>query len=143
MVKSEKSRRKSGPGRRMTSQRLIILDYLKKVRTHPTAEEVYERVSKILPAITLATVYRNLHILAEDGIIRRIVINKEYHFESVEKSHQHLVCPVCGRISDINDEKLDREVSLISKRYHAKEVKVIIYKECERCKNEASKNKQT
>ncbi|MBC7073854.1 transcriptional repressor, partial [Candidatus Parcubacteria bacterium] len=45
---------------RLTSQKKIILDYLKSVRTHPSAEEIFEKVRKRLPQISLGTVYRIL-----------------------------------------------------------------------------------
>ncbi|MGE5577510.1 MAG: Fur family transcriptional regulator, partial [Syntrophothermus sp.] len=53
----------------MTRQRQIILEELKNVTTHPTADEVYEMVRRRLPRISLGTVYRNLELLAEEGII--------------------------------------------------------------------------
>ena len=57
---------------RMTKQREIVLEELRKTRMHPTADELYERVRKRLPKISLATVYRNLEWLAEREIIRKI-----------------------------------------------------------------------
>ncbi|MGC8659306.1 MAG: Fur family transcriptional regulator, partial [Desulfomonilaceae bacterium] len=55
---------------RQTSQRRIILEELAKLKTHPTANEVYEVVRKRLPKISLGTVYRNLELLSESGSIR-------------------------------------------------------------------------
>ena len=46
--------------RRMTKQRRIILEELRKVRSHPTADEIYAMVRRRLPRISLGTVYRNL-----------------------------------------------------------------------------------
>jgi Fur family ferric uptake transcriptional regulator len=57
---------------RLTSQRQVILEELKKVTSHPTANEVYDMVRKRLPRIGLGTVYRNLDLLADKGIIRKL-----------------------------------------------------------------------
>jgi Fur family ferric uptake transcriptional regulator len=57
---------------RRSKQREIILEELKKFDSHPSADELYERVRKRLPHISLGTVYRNLEILAREGIIQRI-----------------------------------------------------------------------
>ena len=54
---------------RLTSQRQVILEELQKVTSHPTANEVFDMVRKRLPRIGLGTVYRNLDLLAEKGII--------------------------------------------------------------------------
>ncbi len=57
---------------RLTRQRRIILDEMKAMRRHPTACELYDAVKSRLPRISLATVYRNLEILPEKGIIKKI-----------------------------------------------------------------------
>ena len=66
------------PSIRITTQKIKILEYLWNVNHHPTADEIYSEVKKDLPAISLATVYRNLHSLAEDGDIQKIEVNKEF-----------------------------------------------------------------
>ncbi len=62
----------SHPQTRMTRQRMVILEELKKVRTHPTADELYAMVRARLPRISLGTVYRNLDFLAETGEILKL-----------------------------------------------------------------------
>ena len=57
---------------RMTHQRQVILEEINKDQTHPTADEIYERVRKKLPRISMGTVYRNLEILSSCGIIHRL-----------------------------------------------------------------------
>ena len=60
------------PQTRMTRQRAVILEELRKVKTHPTADELYSIVRERLPRISLGTVYRNLDFLADTGEIRRL-----------------------------------------------------------------------
>ncbi|MBN2101285.1 MAG: transcriptional repressor [Candidatus Aenigmarchaeota archaeon] len=121
---------------RMTSQRLKILEYLRSVKTHPTAEMVYKAVSRDLPAITLATVYRNLNLLAEQGQILRFEIGKEYRFDGDTCCHQHFVCTKCGKLIDIFNKKLSEQAmkSVDSEEFFPKSVRIIFYGTCKKCK---------
>lgn len=86
---------------RTTNQRIKILEHLKKVKNHPTAEIVFEEVRKELPAISLATVYRNLNLLAEQKQLLKFEVNGESHYDGDVCTHQHCVCKRCGKIIDI------------------------------------------
>ena len=67
---------------RMTYQREIILEELKKTKTHPTADELYTTVRQRIPHISLATVYRNLETLANSGLVRKLeVIGRQKRFD--------------------------------------------------------------
>jgi Fur family ferric uptake transcriptional regulator len=86
----------------MTRQRQVILQELRKVMTHPSADEVYEMVRRLLPRISLGTVYRNLEILSELGEIQKIEIcGKLKRFDGNTKDHYHLRCLNCHRIDDV------------------------------------------
>ena len=86
---------------RMTKQRSIILDELRKARTHPTADEIYTRVKKRLPRISLGTVYRNLDTLSKAGIISGLEFAGEpKRFDGNLEEHCHVRCTCCGRIAD-------------------------------------------
>ena len=87
---------------RMTKQREIILEELKKLRTHPTASELYDIVRTKLPKISLGTVYRNLEILAEMGMIKKLEIaGKEKRWDGDISKHYHFRCMKCGKVEDI------------------------------------------
>jgi len=87
---------------RLTSQRQVILEELSKVKSHPTANEMYDMVRKRLPRIGLGTVYRNLDLLAELGIIRKLEVGGEQkRFDSVISPHYHIRCIKCNRVDDI------------------------------------------
>lgn len=88
---------------RMTKQRQVILEELRMMRTHPTADELYERVRVRMPRISLGTVYRNLEKLAGSGIIRRLEsTGSQMRFDGDIHGHQHIRCISCGRIVDID-----------------------------------------
>ncbi len=87
---------------RMTKQRAIILEELRKVKSHPTADEMYGIVRKRLPNISLGTVYRNLDFLSESGEIRCIVTSgSSKRFDGDLSPHQHIRCVNCGCIADV------------------------------------------
>lgn len=87
---------------RMTRQRKVILDELRKVTSHPTADEIYEMVRPILPRISLGTVYRNLDLLAETGEILRLEhAGAQKRFDGNTMPHQHVRCIKCGRVGDV------------------------------------------
>lgn len=88
--------------KRVTRQRRVILEELRKVRTHPTADEVYAMVRRRLPRVSLGTVYRNLDLLAADGEILKLQsAGSSKRFDGTAAPHQHVRCSKCGRIADL------------------------------------------
>ena len=95
---------------RWTSQRQVISEELKKVKSHPTVNEIYEMVRKKLPRIGLGTVYQNLDILAKLGIISKLEVDGEQkRFDGDMTPHYHIRCIKCKRVDDIFI-KMDREL---------------------------------
>ena len=89
------------PNLRMTRQRRVILEELRKVDTHPSADEIYEIVRKRLPRISLGTVYRNLEILSESGDIQKLEPGCSLkRFDGNPSEHCHIRCVHCDRIAD-------------------------------------------
>jgi Fur family ferric uptake transcriptional regulator len=87
---------------RKTKQREAILDELMKLRTHPGADELYVRVKKRLPRISLGTVYRNLETLSREGVIQRLeTAGSQKRFDADTGDHRHIRCIRCGRIDDL------------------------------------------
>jgi len=95
---------------RQTKQRESILRLLRSSRSHPTADQVYEEVRKEVPNISKGTVYRNLKVLKEMGLISEISLNGSLsRFEAKRESHYHFRCERCGRVFDL-DEPVNREL---------------------------------
>lgn len=87
---------------RLTTQRQVILEELAKVTSHPTANEVYDMVRQRLPRIGLGTVYRNLDLMAESGMILKIEVGgTQKRFDATTSPHYHIRCMECGRVDDI------------------------------------------
>ncbi len=88
---------------RMTRQRQVIIDELRSVTSHPTADDVYDMVRRRLPNVSLGTVYRNLEVLAESGVVQKIDIGgTKKRFDGNVDPHHHLRCTVCGRVDDLH-----------------------------------------
>ena len=88
---------------RMTNQREMILRELKKSKGHLTADELYERVKKFMPRISLATVYRNLEILSDVKMIKKLEISgRQKRFDSELEDHDHIYCVECHRIENLD-----------------------------------------
>ena len=99
-----------------TKQRQLILDAVMASTTHPTADELFQDIRKQLPTISLATVYRNLNILSEDGRIRKIEMpGMPDRFDWRMTTHDHLWCEKCGRVFDFTlPQALDRQIEEVS-----------------------------
>jgi Fur family ferric uptake transcriptional regulator len=93
---------------RTTHQRTVILEEIRKVNTHPTADEVYEMVRKRLPRISLGTVYRNLEMLSTCGLIQKIGPGStQMRFDGNPCNHYHIRCIYCGRVEDAPIKMID------------------------------------
>jgi len=85
----------------MTQQRKVILEELRKVDSHPSADEIYEIVRHRLPRISLGTVYRNLEVLSELGEIQKLGLSgslKRFDWDTTK--HYHIRCVRCNRVAD-------------------------------------------
>lgn len=93
MVRSDKLR--------MTQQRRVILEELRKHNIHPTADTLYDIVRSRLPRISLGTVYRNLEILTALGEIQTLdVSGSQKRYDGNPFKHYHIRCMQCGRVDD-------------------------------------------
>lgn len=87
----------------MTHQRLVVWQALKNMHGHPSPEDVYERVKVRVPAISLATVYKNIHLFIESGMFREVSLHHgSMRVETNPRPHHHLVCMECKSITDID-----------------------------------------
>lgn len=99
-------------------QRELILETLRSSEIHPTAEQLYVQTKKQMPSISLGTVYRNLNLLVELGMVRKVESagSTSIRYDGRNDEHCHLVCSSCGKIMDIDvnmftalDDKLKSE----------------------------------
>jgi len=104
--------------KRNTLQRQIILDTLKALDTHPTAEDLYKEIQKTYPSIGMATVYRNLRQLAENGLIIQIAtLDDVARYDGCAHLHYHFYCKVCGGTFDLEMDLIDGIENGIADKY--------------------------
>lgn len=90
---------------RMTRQRKTILETVREIMNHPSADTVYERVRERLPRISLATVYRNLELLSDQGLLLKVEsATNRMRFDHNTHAHHHVTCQACGRADDVPAE---------------------------------------
>lgn len=94
---------------RHSHQRDMIYNYMLETKEHPSAEMIYEDLKKIEPNLSLGTVYRNLKLLEELGMVRKVTnVNNVERYDAMTYDHIHFVCDECGSVSDLPN--FDNEV---------------------------------
>lgn len=92
---------------RNTKQKKVILEVLKGTDSHPTADWIYEQARKVLPDISLGTVYRNLRVLTENQVIQELNYGSTHsRYDGNPEEHYHFACTQCQRIFDVPIEVL-------------------------------------
>lgn len=96
-----------------SKQRNLILSIINESYDHPTANEIYEKSKKEIPNISLGTVYRNLNILVEHGMIKTVKTNDNMErYDKIFNKHNHFICNKCKRIYDIFEENQNNKKSV-------------------------------
>jgi Fur family peroxide stress response transcriptional regulator len=86
---------------RQSKQRNRLLELLRSTDSHPTADWLYRQLKSEFPNLSLGTVYRNLAMLSKQGLVKKIHFGSTFdRFEANTKPHYHLICELCGKISD-------------------------------------------
>ena len=81
----------------------MTLEEIKKTDSHPTADELYQRVRQRLPHVSLGTIYRNLETLAASGLIQKLEIGgSQKRFDGDLAAHHHVRCTACGHVTDVH-----------------------------------------
>ncbi len=91
----------------MTHQRQVLFETMQRMPGHPSPEEVYASVKERIPSISLATVYKNIHLFVESGVLRELSMHHgTLRVEMNDRPHHHLVCSVCKHVMDVEDDEL-------------------------------------
>lgn len=86
---------------RYSKKRERILQCLLNTKEHPSAERIYSQLKGEIPSLSLATVYRNLKNLKEEGLVRSVgIVDGEERFDADTSPHTHMICIKCGRVID-------------------------------------------
>lgn len=100
-----------------SKQREEIIEIIKELYTHPTAEEIYFLTKQKDPAVSRSTVYRNLGVLVKKGIVTQIAVSNgpdRYDYIEGRQKHGHVICKECGKMHDFlydfDIEKLKKSI---------------------------------
>ena len=92
-------------GIRITPQRMAVYEVLARDGSHPTAESIHARLRSGMASLSLATVYRILEFLEREGLLRRVsTTDAAGRFDANLSQHHHLVCRVCGKMTDFEEQ---------------------------------------
>ena len=98
-------------GLKATPQRLSVLKILDR-HTHPTIDELYEEICAENPSVSLATVYKNLNMLKDEGLVVEVNMpNQKARYDIFSYPHIHVVCEKCGNVTDLfMDDAFNKDV---------------------------------
>jgi len=95
-------------GLRVTPQRIAILDAIIKLNNHPVVENIVEYIRKNHPNISVATVYKALDALVENGLIKKVKTEKDsMRYDAIMENHHHIYYSDSDRIEDYYDDELN------------------------------------
>lgn len=126
-------------GLKATPQRISVLKILNR-HMHPTIDELYEEICAENPSVSLATVYKNLNMLKDEGLVVEVNMpNQKARYDIFEEPHVHVVCEKCGNVRDVAysdicidycKEKLENKLENIVERINV----LATTKNCTKCR---------
>jgi Fur family peroxide stress response transcriptional regulator len=125
-------------GYKATTQRIAICRFALNSRDHPNAQKIYAEVKKVHPTVSIATVYKTLQILTEQGMIQELDLpESKARFDSFMEPHINLVCLRCGNISDVEDPTAREMVARVAARaeFTRTAQRLDIYGICKACRS--------
>lgn len=126
-------------GVRMTPQRQAILSYLLDCTSHPTADDIYKALEKHFPHMSVATVYNNLRMFIDAGLVRELPYgDNSSRFDADMSDHYHAICGKCGTIADFDFPQLtDAETAAANQTsFLVKGHRLEVYGVCPHCARE-------
>ncbi|NMC14232.1 MAG: transcriptional repressor [Chloroflexi bacterium] len=102
-------------GSRLTSHRLALIRLLSTSEGHPNAMQLYESLRLQFPTISLATIYKTLALLKDEGEVLEIDLHNDSHYDGNKPyPHPHLICTQCHKIFDGDEitaiQKINQEI---------------------------------
>jgi len=129
-------------GVRITPQRHAILEYLIETMSHPTADDIYKALEHKFPNMSVATVYNNLRVFRESGLVRELTYgDNASRFDFVTTKHYHIICESCGKIVDFHYPGLDEVEHLAAHvtGFKVNSHRLEVYGTCPDCEEKATK----
>lgn len=125
-------------GQRMTSQRRLLFDLICQADGHLNADELFRRAKEKDPKISLSTVYRNLQLFKQEGLIKeRHFLDEHHHYETEgTEDHCHLVCRGCGRVIEAQIPLGDRFKRILQddNAFQITDIEINVQGYCDKCR---------
>jgi Fe2+ or Zn2+ uptake regulation protein len=120
---------------RNTRQLEVVWHAVKDDKTHPTADQIYDRLHRKYPKLSLGTVYRNLAKLVSQGRLQVLMLGRSRHFDPLVKRHQHFICECCDRVFDImvESQREARPPKLSEEGFTVTSQHLSFYGACKQC----------
>jgi Fur family peroxide stress response transcriptional regulator len=110
---------------KITPQRMAVLEALKSLKEHPTADKIKEYVVKNHPNIAVGTIYKTLETFVEKGLVRKVKTEKDVmRYDAILEKHHHLYCEDTEHIEDYFDDKLNNMLEIYFKKKEIPNFKV-------------------
>jgi Fur family transcriptional regulator, peroxide stress response regulator len=131
-------------GKRLTRPRRLILDLVRSTDAHPSAALVYREVRRHLPRVSLATVYRNLRMLAAEGLLSERADAGGTRFDGNTDPHDHFTCVACGRIYDVPPPAARRVAPRVAFRpgFEVHGQRIEFYGRCDTCRRGSTRDRR-
>ena len=136
-------------GYRITPQREMIIEELTSTNAHMAAEEIHDEIQKRTKALNIATIYRTLDMLVEEGLACKNDLGAGCVVYAINRHgpHIHLVCRVCGQVIEANQSLISDLGKKLQQKYgFAADLRHIsLFGVCSECQKEIPKpptNKQ-
>jgi len=130
------------PQRRTTRQLQVVYQAVCQSCSHPSADEVYWYARRVLPQISLGTVYHNLQRLVDEGKISVFLLGERTaRYDPTTTAHAHFVCQHCGQVEDVflDQLQLGIDLSMLARRgYRISTQSLVMYGRCPSCTGRAS-----
>lgn len=121
---------------RPSYQRIKVLEYLHRAKSHPTADEIFHALSPGIPSLSKVTIYNTVHTFVEAGLVRAVDIDEtKMRYDITLSKHGHFLCETCGKIFDL---KVDIENISIAglEKFHVKEKNLYFKGQCPNCQKQ-------
>ncbi len=124
-----------------TAHRQLLLDILHEAKRHLDAKELFQEAAKREPHISLATVYRNLHLFEDLGLVDETRLDRAHCYYEIKRSseHYHLVCTTCGKVTEFESPAVSQLVDEVQRNSGFAVTRAVLRLEgyCPECKDEA------
>lgn len=130
-------------GYKATPQRLAILAYVNQCEGYFTAGEIYQNLRKLYPGIGMVTIYRNLKLLVQVGMVCELQSGQNEHCYTRYRGahHHHLICQACARVIDVGSCDLSSLESDLAQKtgFDIREHRLEFYGFCRHCQKRSRK----